>query len=1192
MDPVSSSDDVSCEDGCSLCKSNFTKPRVLSCLHMFCEECLKKYLSENGYLPSYVYCPDCNQKTKLNMKGLAGLPLDYITGNRIDLKNMEDNQIICTSCKAKDTAVARCSECATFLCSNCVTAHQFMRCFESHTVLSFDEMKSAGETITTIDKPLTCSSHPDESMKYYCHNCNVPICNECMVADHKQPEDCYEKAVDALQKQKDELTNLISESESKVQFCDEPTSILENHLSDLQMQRAKSHIEETFQSYKAKLEKWKKHLLKEMDSVQSSQELQIMETSHNVEKTINKIEDACKFAERLLKCGNTLEVLSLVHDTSFIHTNNVMASPDMDLASSSDDVSCEDGCSLCKSKFTQPRVLSCLHVFCEECLKKHLSENGYMPSFVYCPDCNQETKLNMKGLAGLPLDYITCNRIDLKNMEDNQIICTSCKAKDTAVARCSECATFLCPNCVTAHQFMRCFESHTVLSFDEMKSAGETITTIDKPLTCSLHPDESMKYYCHTCHVPICNECMVADHKQPEHCYEKAVDALQKQKDELTNLISESKSKVQFCDEATSILENHLSDLQMQRDNAKSHIDETFQSYKAKLEKWKEHLLKELDSVQSSQELQIMETSHNVEKTINKIEDACKFAERLLECGNTLEVLSLVHVVGTRLSSLNNSTPKLDISIGISFETNEEKFESSIQETFGTIKKPEPPVEKEDLQQLSQKTSPMPSNSSFESDAFSLSTGVMTPENPLPSLDVDLANNIVAQYNLAQLADMAEKSQSSSNATPPPINFADLLCTTADSDVSAAQFNAMNNLAALAKMGAISIHNGQPSLNSQLASALSMHPNSMLNSPPGSNHVMRGLSTPSPIESFESFVGGSCIGSPTSRVESPLNGPVMKGIPLLGGRRTCSPSILPPTDISPPMSASGYNPSPRSSAVKLSTMQIRCKFGQLGPGKSQFSSPHGFCLGLEEEIIVADTNNHRIQVFEKTGDFKYHFGDGGKEEGQLWYPRKVAVIKSSGKFVVCDRGSERSRMQIFTKTGHFLKKINIRYIDIVAGLAITNAGTIVAVDSVAPTVFIISEAGDLLHWFDCSEYMREPSDLAVCGDEFYICDFKGHCVIVFSSEGKFLRRIGCENVTNFPNGIDVSDAGDVLVGDSHGNRFHIVVFSRQGTLLSEFECPYVKVSRCCGLKITSEGYVVTLAKNNHHVLVLNTLYIM
>ena len=64
----------------------------------------------------------------------------------------------------------------------------------------------------------------------------------------------------------------------------------------------------------------------------------------------------------------------------------------------------------------------------------------------------------------------------------------------------------------------------------------------------------------------------------------------------------------------------------------------------------------------------------------------------------------------------------------------------------------------------------------------------------------------------------------------------------------------------------------------------------------------------------------------------------------------------------------------------------------------------------------------------------------GREEGQLWYPRKVAVIRHSGKYVVCDRGNERSRMQIFTKNGHFIKKIAIRYIDIVAGLAVTAQG--------------------------------------------------------------------------------------------------------------------------------------------------------
>jgi len=66
------------------------------------------------------------------------------------------------------------------------------------------------------------------------------------------------------------------------------------------------------------------------------------------------------------------------------------------------------------------------------------------------------------------------------------------------------------------------------------------------------------------------------------------------------------------------------------------------------------------------------------------------------------------------------------------------------------------------------------------------------------------------------------------------------------------------------------------------------------------------------------------------------------------------------------------------------------------------------------------------QVFDKNGNYVFHFGVPGKEEGQLWYPRKVAVMRMNSKFVVCDRGNERSRMQIFTKSGHFIRKIAIR----------------------------------------------------------------------------------------------------------------------------------------------------------------------
>ncbi len=43
-------------------------------------------------------------------------------------------------------------------------------------------------------------------------------------------------------------------------------------------------------------------------------------------------------------------------------------------------------------------------------------------------------------------------------------------------------------------------------------------------------------------------------------------------------------------------------------------------------------------------------------------------------------------------------------------------------------------------------------------------------------------------------------------------------------------------------------------------------------------------------------------------------------------------------------------------------------------------------------------------------------------------------------------------------------------------------------------------------------------------------------MVVVSSDGQFLRKIKTDSVTRYPNGIDISDAGDILVGDSHGNQ--------------------------------------------------------
>lgn len=160
-------------------------------------------------------------------------------------------------------------------------------------------------------------------------------------------------------------------------------------------------------------------------------------------------------------------------------------------------------CPLCNSKLCLPRVLSCLHVFCEACLDKLLMDeagDSKISSVIMCPLCTQETSVGSQGAMSLPSDYILTNILDMSAIKNMAVLCTSCKAKENAVARCSDCANFLCPNCNTAHQFMRCFESHKVIAFEDLKQSNEPIP-IHKPIFCESHPAENMKFYCYTCQV-------------------------------------------------------------------------------------------------------------------------------------------------------------------------------------------------------------------------------------------------------------------------------------------------------------------------------------------------------------------------------------------------------------------------------------------------------------------------------------------------------------------------------------------------------------------------------------------------------------------------------------------------------------------------------------------------------------------
>merc|ERR1719427_389242 len=122
---------------------------------------------------------------------------------------------------------------------------------------------------------------------------------------------------------------------------------------------------------------------------------------------------------------------------------------------------------------------------------------------------------------------------------------------------------------------------------------------------------------------------------------------------------------------------------------------------------------------------------------------------------------------------------------------------------------------------------------------------------------------------------------------------------------------------------------------------------------------------------------------------------------LASGSATSNPHVLSTITNSIPMpmgpTASLATPVPSAPIVYPPKAQIRrqkmiyhCKFGEFGILEGQFTEPSGVAVTDDNEIIVADTNNHRIQVFDKEGNFKFQFGEVGKRDGQLLYPNRVA----------------------------------------------------------------------------------------------------------------------------------------------------------------------------------------------------------
>ncbi len=93
-------------------------------------------------------------------------------------------------------------------------------------------------------------------------------------------------------------------------------------------------------------------------------------------------------------------------------------------------------------------------------------------------------------------------------------------------------------------------------------------------------------------------------------------------------------------------------------------------------------------------------------------------------------------------------------------------------------------------------------------------------------------------------------------------------------------------------------------------------------------------------------------------------------------------------------------------------------FGGFGSKPGEFNRAEGMCVDRSDRLYVADSCNHRVQVFDPDGKWLRSLGQAGSGPGELSYPYDVQVDEH-GTVFVCEFGN--SRIQVFDADGRSLE---------------------------------------------------------------------------------------------------------------------------------------------------------------------------
>lgn len=289
---------------------------------------------------------------------------------------------------------------------------------------------------------------------------------------------------------------------------------------------------------------------------------------------------------------------------------------------------------------------------------------------------------------------------------------------------------------------------------------------------------------------------------------------------------------------------------------------------------------------------------------------------------------------------------------------------------------------------------------------------------------------------------------------------------------------------------------------------------------------------------------------------------------------------------------------PGADEVSKDSLQLEFshKIGQVGAGKGQFYQPRGLAI-YQGLVFVADTQNQRIQVFSKIGDWQYLIRAGSQQD-YLKAPCAVTVSRQGNIYVV-DSGT--SRVAVFDQSGRFLRSFGSHgkgrgEFSNPYGVAISSQDEVYVADTENSRIQVLDSHGQVNKIFGRpgtrpGEF-KTPYAIALdAKDNLYTLDYGIPRVQVLDRQGICRLDFGKRGVGggefSIPRGITVDVKGRIYIADTLNHR--IQIFTPQGEFIESFGSKGRGPKDFWGpesIVVSEEGEVFVLDKGNSRIQVL------